>query len=190
MNQRIEDLQKITQVLDKSKISYALGGGGLLYALGLAELHKVGDWDITTEAPLSEIKEALGSFKSKDTPCGDYPFATKYKMLFCENGTEIEIVGTFAIYYDEHLCKIPTVVTRHWEEVKLGSPEAWFVAYTLMGRTKNARMLLTYLEYNGADPDILALLMKEPLPPVLVHTLRNLAPYKKKNRETEHHIEN
>ncbi|TWT09334.1 hypothetical protein [Planomicrobium sp. CPCC 101079] len=163
MSQRVEDLQKIAQELDKHHISYALGASGLLFALGLMEHREMGDWDLFTEAPHGDVKKALKNFASKDTVCGDYPYATEYKILFNEKGTAIEVAGNFAIYHQDQLCKIPVVISRIWEGIKLGSPEVWYVAYTLMERRASAHLLQSYLQSVGADQKILALLMKEPL---------------------------
>ncbi|TWT25930.1 hypothetical protein [Planomicrobium sp. CPCC 101110] len=62
-----------------------------------------------------ELKKALSSFAGEETLCGDYPFATEYKILFWEEETEVEIAENLAIS--------TSVVSRIWQGILLGSPE-------------------------------------------------------------------
>jgi hypothetical protein len=48
---------------------------------------------------------------------------------------------------------LPTIISSSWNGIKVGSPEVWFVAYTLMGRNSKAKLIYNYLERNGVNEE-------------------------------------
>jgi hypothetical protein len=140
-----------TKILDELRIEYALGGSGLLYSMNLID--KVNDWDITTDCPQKELTRALDNFEWAFAPSGDYPFASLYRISIPRHN--IDIIGKHGIHTNQGICELPTIFTSSWKGIKIGSPEVWFVAYTLMGRHHKASLLYNYLERNGADSSVI-----------------------------------
>lgn len=165
----IKPLVEVTTALDKANIEYALGGSGLLYSLGLVDL--VRDWDLSTEAPLPIVMAALGHLHCQSAPSGDYPFASSYRLSIHAEEPHIDLFGSFSIHTEAGLCRLPAIPTFVWQGITVGSPEIWFVSYSLMSRTEKADKLLSYLQTNGANKEIVKMLVKEPLPASLQSTL-------------------
>jgi hypothetical protein len=132
----LNDLINFTKQLEKFDIEYALGGSGLLYSLNFID--EVNDWDITTDCPYDELVRALSNFEWEQSTSGDYPFASKYRLSI--SNPNIDIIGYFGIHTEMGIFKFPTTTSFIWNEIKVGSPESWFVAYTLMGRTTKANL--------------------------------------------------
>ncbi|MGC5327932.1 hypothetical protein [Brevibacillus sp. SYSU BS000544] len=169
----MEPLLKVTTALKKANIDYAMGGSGLLYSLGLVD--SVRDWDLTTEAHLANVLEALGHLHCEPAPCGDYPFASSYRLSIHAEEPQIDLFGSFTIQTEAGLCRLPSIPSSIWNGIAVGSPEVWFVAYSLMNRKEKAANLFTYLQTNGSNSKIIALLLNEPLPSSLRMTLEQLA---------------
>ena len=51
-------------------------------------------------------------------------------------------MGRFAFRIELGICHIPTVVCGNWNNIPLGSLEAWAVAYRLLGRDKKELLFL------------------------------------------------
>ncbi|MFK7692427.1 hypothetical protein [Paenibacillus sp. HJGM_3] len=162
----LEPLQAVTSRLHAAGIGYALGGSGLLYALGLTD--KVRDWDLTTSAPVQAVQAALLDLPVQTIVSGDYPFASDYKLLVHETDPQVELIGGFAIHSPAGLCRIPPLLGGAvWNGITLGSPEVWYVAYALMGRRPRAELLLHYMQGGPVPhgrPETLNRLLQEPLP--------------------------
>ena len=60
-----EPLLEVARTLDREGIAFALGGSGLLAALGLAR--QVRDWDLTTDADLASISATLESYRPQSS---------------------------------------------------------------------------------------------------------------------------
>ena len=65
-------------------------------------------------------------------------------------------------------------MTVRRDGIPLGSPEAWAVAYALLGRDGKLERLMRWLAARGADPGVIARLRAEPLPPALAARLESL----------------
>lgn len=165
----MKNLMLVTSQLESSNINYALGSSGMLLSLGLTD--NVNDWDIMTDAPKEQILKALQPFTIKETTGAEYPFGTEYKLAIHENDPQVEILGNFAIFSDQYLCKMPTWATATWQGVQVSAPEVWFVAYSLMERTSKADLLLDYLKSQPANREVIKLLMKQPLPQFIAQQL-------------------
>jgi hypothetical protein len=168
----IVPLMQVTHKLAEAGIGYALGGSGLLYSLGLVEA--VRDWDLTTEAPMEEIKAALRGLHIEESPSGDDPFASRYRLSVHREAPQIDLIGGFAIRTDAGTCRLPVVHAFDWQGIRAGSPEVWFIAYSLMNRKEKAALLLDFLRRNGADPALVRRLGGEPLPDPLRDELFSL----------------
>ena len=164
----LQPLLEIVTRLEGAGIECALGGSGLLAALGLAD--QVGDWDLTAEAPLERLLPLAG----------DWPFETAgssgvhadAKLMFPVHA--IEIIARFAFDGPRGVIRIPTVVTGRWRGVPLASPEAWLAAYHLLGRPHKRDLLLGHLRARGHDAGTVARLLAEPLPGELSALLASL----------------
>ncbi|WP_282938252.1 hypothetical protein [Paenibacillus sp. RC67] len=164
----------VTNRLKDANIHYASGGSGLLYSLGLTE--QVRDWDITTDAPIEAVVNALQGIHWTQALSGDYPFASSYRISILHNTLPIDLIGSFAIYSEAGLCRLPSHSAAVWEQIPMGSPEIWAVAYSLMNRQDKAFKLFAYLQAHGANHERIHQLLQEPLPKPLQSKLLTLLP--------------
>ena len=163
-----EPLLEVARTLDREGIAFALGGSGLLAALGLAR--QVRDWDLTTDADLASISATLESFRPQSS--GPDGIHADHKLLLADQG--IEVICGFAFRGPQGVVRIPTAVTGWWRGIPLGSPEAWAVAYALLGRAEKSELLLDHLARQGADRGIIDRLLRQPLPDPIAARLREL----------------
>jgi hypothetical protein len=124
-----------------------------------------------SDAPKEQILKALQPFTIKETTGAEYPFGTEYKLAIHENDPQVEILGNFAIFNEQHLCKMPTLPATKWQGVQVSAPEVWYVAYAMMERTTKAELLLNYLKSQPSNKEVIRRLMKEPLPQFIVQQL-------------------
>ncbi|HTM56923.1 MAG TPA: hypothetical protein VL123_00760 [Candidatus Udaeobacter sp.] len=166
----IERLIEVVGALERASVTCALGASGLLISLGIwSEAH---DWDLTTDAPIERVRAALASFES--TWHGSSGIHADQKLVV--GAGEVECIVGFAIRSEAGVARIPTVVTARWRGVPVGSPEAWAVAYTLLGRDEKAALLFDWLTVHGADEDIRRRLLEQPLPGNVAARLSALPP--------------
>jgi hypothetical protein len=166
----ITSLAVVTGKLEQSGISYSLGGSGLMLSLGLT--NAVGDWDVLVEASKDRLLNALQHDQVEEMTSGDYPFGTKYKLVVHSQGPQVEIIGGLSIYTDKGLCRLPSIPSSTWNGIQVGSPEVWYVTYTLMNRMEKAAILLSYLKEAGANKETINILMNEPLPDEILEEIR------------------
>lgn len=163
-----EPLLEVASILRQAGVDFALGGSGLLHALGLAD--RSGDWDLTTDADLGAVRRLFAGLPHEvHGPSGVHADS---KLRFSSGVVEL-IVG-MAFRTPAGVCRVPTVSAGEWRGVPLASPEAWVVAYSLLGREEKAGLLLGHLRSRGADPAAIARLLREPLPAALASSLRAL----------------
>lgn len=153
-----------------------LGGSGLLAALGLVD--HVRDWDITAEGDVDAIA-ALFADKPGRVLAGNSGIHADHKVMLPDD--DLEVIVNFAFNVEGPVLRIPTLARGAWNGVALASPEAWAVAYALMGayegaphRRERADLLFAHLERTGADAQALRLLLAEPLPEFLIRRLNHL----------------
>lgn len=158
-------LLPVVEQLQRHGVVVALGGSGLLQSLGLAE--GVRDWDLTSDAHWERVEQALAGLAWRQAPCGDGPFASRYRIAMMAGDKEVDLMGAFAIRTEAGVVALPTVVCSEWQGVPVGSPEVWAVAYRLMGRHAKADLLSGWLRENGARAEVVDRLLREPLPPEL-----------------------
>lgn len=164
----LDPLRDVIARLEAHGIVCALGGSGLLAALRLAD--SVRDWDLTTDAPIEAVRAALAGVDST-WKGGDDVHADQKLMLA---GGLVEVIVGFAFHDGGRVVRIPTIVTGRRDGVPLGSPEAWAVAYALLGREAKSERLFARLEERGADGAVLDRMLVEPLPAALAARLAAL----------------
>ncbi|MDF2628074.1 MAG: hypothetical protein K0R39_1905 [Symbiobacteriaceae bacterium] len=159
----IEPLRLVVERLTSAGIQAALGGSGLLYSLGLVEA--VRDWDLTTDAALAEVAGALkADIPWAPSPTGDQGYATVNRINITPSGADIDMMIRFAVHSEGGVVTFPTIVTGHFRGIPVGSPEVWAVAYELIGRPAKATLLHDYLRRKGAQSDVAAKMLAQPLP--------------------------
>jgi len=161
--------------LASAGIPHALGGSGLLAALGLVD--HVNDWDVTVEIEVDALAALYPA--ATFTRYGNSGGHADHKLTFAAERTEL--IVRFAFFVPGGVVRIPTVVTDRWNDVPIGSPAAWAAAYALMAdqesdarRAERAERLFAWLETHGADPG-LSMLLAEPLPSAIAARLRTVA---------------
>jgi hypothetical protein len=164
----VEPLLALVARMERCGIRVALGGSGLLAALGLADV--VGDWDLTTDAELDAIVAALAG--EPFTHKGSDALHADQKLILADGSIEV-IVG-FAFHTPRGVVRLATREHGRWNGIPLGSPEAWAIAYHLLGRDAKAEALWRTLAERGADPEAVAALLGQPLAPELAARLRSL----------------
>ena len=174
----LEPLRAALAKLSSAGIPHALGASGLCAALGLVD--RVNDWDVTCDADLATL-EALFADEPGESFGNSGCHADHKRNL---RGGEIELIASFAFFAGDGIVHIPTRVTRHWSGVPVGSPEAWAVAYALMGalddeahrerRNARAELLFGWLAEHGTDAEAVRALLAEPLPEGLAKRLSAL----------------
>lgn len=119
--------------LEAAGIEVALGGSGLLAAHGLVE--RVNDWDLTTDAPIDDVLEALLAaeipvFAARDGAPDEAPFASSAVL---ELPGSVDLIINFALL-DDHGDRVtlPTRVSGRWNDLPLGDLPTWQHAYTLL----------------------------------------------------------
>ena len=161
----LSPLLDVVARLEAAGLVCALGGSGLLAALGLA--HAVRDWDLTTDAPIEAVRAALDglavTWKGSDALHADQ------KLMLDDAAVEV-IVG-FAFHVGGRVVRIPTIVSGRRDGVPIGSPEAWAVAYALLGRREKSQRLFERVPSGSADRAAVARMLAEPLPATLARQL-------------------
>ena len=158
--------------LTAARVPCALGGSGLLAGLGLVD--HVRDWDITTEGDVGAIAALFADLPHE--LAGNSGIHADHKVMLMAE--KVEVIVNFAFAVEGPVIRIPTLARGLWNGVPLASPEAWAVAYALMGeyegearRRERAELLFSYIEDHGADPGALRLLLAQPLPEFLTRRL-------------------
>ncbi len=170
-----EPLREVARRLDAAEIEWALGGSGMMHALGLAD--SVGDWDLTVDVSQDDAHAALRDLAP--TLHGNFKIHADHKVV-CFDGA-VEVICRFAFFRpggEPGVIHIPTMVTGTWNGFPIGSPEAWAVAYALMigekpGRAEKADELFEWSREHG-EARRLARMLKEPVPEAIALRLRNL----------------
>jgi len=146
LNKALKELQSLSQTLTNANIEHALGGSGLLYALGINV--KVNDWDITTNCSLDKMIFALKNYDYLVLGSNDN-YSSDYLIKASLNYFEVDIIGKFAINTESGKVFVNTVITDNWNTVPLGCPKEWYKAYVAMKRIYKAELLAKYLTSTG-----------------------------------------
>lgn len=163
-----ELLVAVDLLLTTGGVPYALGGSGLLFAHALVD--RVGDWDLTTDAPPVRVVAALHDLELERVGPGGVHADEKVRLY----GGAVEVIVGMAIHSRNGVCRIPTLASGNWRGIPLGSLEAWAVAYTLLDRPGRAGVVFDHLQAAGADQTAIAGLLRQPLPDELAARLSRL----------------
>src|ERR1700685_4184408 len=96
----VPDMSVVRLVLRKlaeSELSAAIGGSGLLAALGLTDV--VHDWDVTTDGPTSAVVDALDSagVPYRQAPAGIGVYASDGLYVVDGGDHEVDVIVGFAV---------------------------------------------------------------------------------------------
>lgn len=145
----IPDSTVVRQILDGLEshgLVGAVGGSGLLAALGLSQV--VHDWDVTTDGAPSTVEIALieagHPYRSGSPGVGN--FATTALYVVDALTHEVDVIVGFAVRSDGRRIELPTRVTGSWQGLPLADPSVWEQAYRMMGQTPKADLLASWLE--------------------------------------------
>ncbi|OWR31410.1 hypothetical protein CDO73_06680 [Saccharibacillus sp. O23] len=169
MQGKMDALRAVAMRLERAGVEYAIGGSGMLLGLGLAEA--VRDWDLMTDAPEAEVRAALSDLEVTSDSGTSELYGSGSKLTVEGLEPEVEVIVGFAIRSGREICRLPALSGGVRRGLRIASPEVWFAAYALMGRTEKAALLETYLRERGADAAAVARLREEPLPPELAQRL-------------------
>lgn len=134
----MEGLREVAERLRAAKVEFALGGSGLLSFFGFKG--EIGDWDLTTDAPIEEVRSALTGFDFEELgPKG--LFVSKYLFKITRMNSSIDLMGGFALRRGDQIHAVPTIVTADWDGIPIGSPEAWLRVYEITGHQEKASFL-------------------------------------------------
>lgn len=138
-------VHKVVSALQDAGLEPAIGGSGLLAALGLTSA--VRDWDVTVDAPEAAVEEALDRAGITYIPraAGDGPHGTRARYLIDAVDHEIDLMVCFAVRTADGVIPIRTRVTGQWRSLPIGDPLAWAFAYAAIGRADKARLLEDWL---------------------------------------------
>jgi hypothetical protein len=140
----IPDLTVVREILscfDDHGIVGAIGGSGLLAALGLTKV--VRDWDITTDGAPSSVERALVEvgypFRRGAVEAGI--FASDALYVVDAETHEVDVIVGFAVRIEDRKIELPTRVTGTWRSLPIADPNIWEQAYRAMGETAKADLL-------------------------------------------------
>jgi hypothetical protein len=146
----LDTVLRTANALREAGLVTALGGSGLLAALGLAD--QVRDWDLTTDATPEAVAAALAAVHLEPVlaSAGEGRYATRARFHVAGDDHEVDLLVGFALRSGATVIPIRTRVTGSWRGLPLGDPAAWELAYRLMGRPEPAAHLRRWLD---AQPD-------------------------------------
>lgn len=134
-------LLPIVKRLEDHRIPYSLGGSALLYYLDI--INVVNDWDLMVECPKDALIRAFEGLDWVEQGSGEYPFASQYRISL--DSLNIDCIGYFAFHTKEGILRLPVRSFEKWDNIRISSPEVWYVAYCLMNRKLKADLLFEYL---------------------------------------------
>lgn len=167
-NPPLDPLRRLIDRLARAEIESALGGSALLASLGRAD--RIGDWDLQTDAEPDRVARALADLRPEHA--GNDALHADEKWMI--TGDRIEVIVRMAYFAPEGIVRIPADVSGTWQGLPMASPEAWAVAYSMLGRAEKAGRLFAELEKRGADAHRLAKMLAQPLPGAIAGRLRAL----------------
>lgn len=161
--------------LTRAGHGWALGGSGLLFALGLAD--HVGDWDLQTDASPEDCERACAGLPQERWDHNGCHADHKLRLW----SGEAEIVIRFAFATPRGVVRLPLVQCGEWQGVPLAAPESWAVAYALLAelegppsRAAKSERLLAHMAGVGARTAAIESLLAQPLPAALAARLAAL----------------
>ncbi|GAB3742227.1 hypothetical protein [Microlunatus parietis] len=137
-----EALDRLLAVLQAEGWQPAVGGSGLLVALGLADVAH--DWDVTVDAPAEAVIAALdrAGLPYRDGTRTDGVYGTDRCLKVHDH---LDLMINFALRGPAGMEPLPTRITGTWHGIPLADPAVWARAYRLLGRTEKADLLQDWL---------------------------------------------
>lgn len=138
--------RRVLDRLESHGLVGAIGGSGLLAALGLTRV--VHDWDITTDGAPSSVEIALieAGYPYRSGSAGEGNFATTALYAVDAISHEVDVIVGFAVRSEGRRVDLPTRVTGLWRGLPLADPSVWEQAYRMMGQTTKADLLAAWLD--------------------------------------------
>ncbi|MBO0882449.1 MAG: hypothetical protein J2P17_19380 [Mycobacterium sp.] len=135
----------MVQALTVHGLNPALGGSGLLVALGLADVAH--DWDVTVDAPNTAVIAALAdaALEYRDGTIREGIYATSRRYVIDGGSHDVDLLVNFALHTPTGIETLPTRVTGRWRGIPLADPAVWARAYRLLGRGAKAEALERWL---------------------------------------------
>jgi hypothetical protein len=142
---------RVVEALTGHGLNPALGGSGLLVALGLDDVAH--DWDVTVDATNTAVIAALGDagLPYRDRTIRDGIYATSRRYVIDGGGHDVDLLVNFALRTPTGIATLPTRVTGQWCGIPLADPAVWARAYRLLGRGAKADALERWLTGAGRD---------------------------------------
>ena len=139
-------VQLVLHSLKESGLVAAIGGSGLLAALGLTQV--VHDWDVTTDGPTSIVEVALDTagVSYREAPAGIGVYASDGLYVVDGGSHEIDVIVGFAVRVGGRRIELPTRVSATWQGIPLADPSVWERAYRLIGQPSKADLLSQWRE--------------------------------------------
>jgi hypothetical protein len=131
-------VHRLVAVLQIASWRPAIGGSGLLVALGLAG--KARDWDVTVDAPAEAVVATLdrAGLSYRDETRTDGIYASDRCLVL---DGPIDLLVNFALRGPDGVERLPTRVTGCWSGLPLADPAVWARAYRMLGRDAKAALL-------------------------------------------------
>lgn len=123
----------------------AIGGSGLLVALGLSDV--ANDWDVTLDTTPSTVTKTLDR---ADVPYTDrtYPgdrYGTGCRYVVDGGDHQVDVVVNFSLRAATGITALPARVTGEWRGLPLADPVVWARAYRLLDKPDKAELLERWL---------------------------------------------
>jgi hypothetical protein len=128
----------VLRKLAESGLGAAIGGSGLLAALGLTDV--VHDWDVTTGGPTSLVEGALDSagVPYRRAPAGIGVYASDGLYVVDGGDHKVDVIVGFAARVRDRKIELPTRVSTIWRGLPIADPSVWEQAYRLIGEGSRA----------------------------------------------------
>lgn len=142
----LDVVERLVRSLRARGMEPAVGGSGLLVALGLAE--EANDWDVTVDAPDDAVRRVLDEdgFAYSDGTSGDGLYATERRYVVDGGDHSVDLLVGFALQAEDGgVERVPARVTGTWNGLPLADPAVWARAYELLGRPAKAAALRDWL---------------------------------------------
>ncbi|WP_199430959.1 hypothetical protein [Qaidamihabitans albus] len=140
---------RVVAALREQGLTPAIGGSGLLVALGLADVAH--DWDVTVDsggtagaAAVTAALDGAGIRYREDSERGGI-YATGRRYVLDGGDHTLDLLLDFAMYGPDGAERLPTRVSGHWRGLPLADPAVWARAYRLLDRPAKADALERWL---------------------------------------------
>lgn len=137
---RLDVVLKLVESAERAGVQVAVGGSALLAARGV--LHRVRDWDLTTDAEPDIVAGLVAQvgLPHRRVPRED-PFLTEACYTINAGDHSVDVLCQFAVRTPRGVLLVPTATTDTWRGMPLANAQAWSLAYRALGRPDRADAL-------------------------------------------------